>query len=194
VRYQEFAPPPALAPFVHCLWVFEGEDAAEPQRIAPDGRCELILHWRTPYLEMADGEWRPQPRALFAGQLTRPLHLLARDAAGVVGVRFRTAAAGAYLRAPASDATDRRLPLEDPADLADAADEPARLALAAEHVLARLEPARLDRGVAAAVAELRRSDGRTPLDDLCAIAGLTPRVLQRRFLEGSGSRRGRWPR
>ena len=28
MRYQEFAPPPALGAYVHCLWVFEGEDAA----------------------------------------------------------------------------------------------------------------------------------------------------------------------
>ena len=186
MRYQEFAPPPALAAYVHCLWVFDGQDAAEPQRIAPDGRCELILHWRTPYLELVDGEWRPQPRALFAGQLTRPLHLLAREPAGVVGVRFRTAAAGAYLRRPANEVTDGRVAIEEAPDLAGAPDEGARLAMAADHVARRLDAHRMDAGVAAAVAELRRSEGRTSLEELCASADLSPRALQRRFLQTVG--------
>ncbi len=59
MRYAEFPPPEALGPYVHCLWVFEGQDAEEPQRIVPDGRCELILHWRTPYLERDGANWTP---------------------------------------------------------------------------------------------------------------------------------------
>jgi AraC-like DNA-binding protein len=184
VRYAEFAPPPALAPYVHCLWVFEGQDPAEPQRIAPDGRCELILHWRTPYLERSGEAWTPQPRVLFAGQLTGPLHLLAREPAGVVGVRFRTAGAGAFVRDLAG-LTDRRVALPDAPDLA-AADEAERLALACAYVEARLRPEGFDPGVAAACAEIRASEGRLPLDDLCATAQLSPRALQRRFLAAVG--------
>ena len=186
MRYAEFAPPLALEPYVHCLWVFEGADAAEPQRIAPDGRCELILHWRAPYLELSDGEWRPQPRALFAGQLTRPLHILAREPAGVVGVRFRTAAAGAYLQVAANAFTDRRVEMPDAPDLAIAPDDEIRLACAADHVAERIQAAPIDPGVVAAVAELRRSQGRLSLDALCAIANASPRALQRRFLDAVG--------
>ena len=186
MRYAEFAPPAPLAPFVHRLWVFEGEDAAEPQRIAPDGRCELILHWRAPYLELAGGAWRPQPRALFAGQLTRPLHLVARAPAGVVGVRFRTAAAAAYLGEPVNPMTDRRVAAPDAPDLRGAIDEAARLAAACAHVAARLQPDLLDRPVAEAVAALRRGEGRLPLEALCDASGLAPRVLQRRFLATVG--------
>ena len=186
MRYAEVPPPAALEPYVHCLWVFEGRDADEPQRIVPDGRCELILHWGAPYLERCEDQWRPQPRALFAGQLTRPLHLLAREAAGVVGVRFRTAAAGAYLRASASAVTDLRTPITDAPDLTRAGDEPTRIALALDHVASRIDPQRLDPGVAAAVAELRHSEGRTPLNELCGAAELSPRVLQRRFLDVVG--------
>jgi AraC-like DNA-binding protein len=185
VRYEEFAPPEALSPYVHCLWVFEGQDPAEPQRIAPDGRCELILHWRAPYLEKVGEAWTPQPRALFAGQLTRPLHLLAREPAGVVGVRFRTAGAGAFVHDLAA-LTDQRLALTDAPDLAAAADEAERLALAGAYVGARLRPERFEPAVAAACAEIRASEGRVPLDDLCATAQLSPRALQRRFLETVG--------
>ena len=186
MRYEEFPPPEPLAPYVHCLWVFEGQDPAEPQRIIPDGRCELILHWRAPYLEKIGLEWRQQPRALFAGQLTRPLHLLAREPAGVVGVRFRTAGASAFLKSAANIFTDRRAPLDDAPDLSLAADEAMRLAQATNYVAARIRPRALSDHVTQAVAELRISQGRTPLATLCAKVGLAPRVLQRRFLEVVG--------
>lgn len=186
MRYAEFAPPEAIAPYVHCLWVFEGQDPAEPQRIAPDGRCELILHWRTPYLERTAEGWTPQPRALFAGQLTRPLHLMAQEPAGVVGVRFRTAGAGAFLQGPVGPLTDCRRGLADAPDLAAADDEDARLALAASYVAGRLAPHALDDRIAAAAARIRASEGRVPLEALCAEARLTPRALQRRFLDEVG--------
>jgi AraC-like DNA-binding protein len=186
VRYAEFAAPAELADYVHCLWVFEGEDALEPQRIVPDGRSELILHWRAPYLEQTGDRWTPQPRALFAGQLTRPLHLLAREPAGVVGVRFRTAGAPAWLQSHANPFTDRRLAITDAPDLATAQDETERLRIAAAYVASRLQPQFHDRRVATAAAEIRASEGRIPLDELAAKVELSPRALQRRFLEAVG--------
>lgn len=186
MRYAEFPPPPELEPYVHCLWVFEGQDAEEPQRIVTDGRCELILHWRAPYLEQTAGGWAAQPRALFAGQLTRPLHLLAREPAGVVGVRFRTAGAPAYLQSHTNPFTDRRLAITDAPDLAAATDEAERLALAAGYVASRLQPQFHDARMAEAAAAIRTSEGRVPLDNLAAKVGLSPRALQRRFLEAVG--------
>ena len=186
MRYEEFAPPPALVPYVHCLWVFEGQDAAEPQRIVPDGRCELILHWRGPYRERIDGEWRIQARAMFAGQLTRPLHLLRREPAGLVAVRFRAAGAKVFLHQSLAQITDRWVAVTDAPDVSTAPDEAARLALAADYVTSRLRPELFDAKVAAAVAELRASEGRVPLEELCAKAGLSARALQRRFSDCVG--------
>lgn len=186
MRYAEFPPPAELATYVHCLWVFEGQDANETQRIVPDGRSELILHWRTPYLEQTDAGWSPQPRALFAGQLTRPLHLLAREPAGVVGVRFRTAGAPAWLHSHANPFTDRRRAITDAPDLRRAPGEAERLRLTSAYVASRLEPRLHDARMAAAAAEIRASEGRVALDDLAAKVGIAPRVLQRRFLEAVG--------
>lgn len=186
MRYAEFPPPPELETYVHCLWVFEGQDADEPQRITPDGRAELILHWRTPYLEQTDAGWTPQPQALFAGQLTRPLCLLAREPAGVVGVRFRTAGAPAYLQSHANPFADKRLAITDAPDLRAAADEAERLRLASAYVTSRLQPQFHDRRMQTAADEIRASEGRIALDDLAARAQLSPRALQRRFLEAVG--------
>jgi AraC-like DNA-binding protein len=189
-RYAEHAPPPELAEHVACLWTFEGDDAAEDQRIVPDGRCELIVHYKAPYLERAaDGRLRSQPAALFAGQLTRPLHIRAAAQAGLVGVRFRTAGAAAYAGAPLSRLTDQRVDLcelkpgaaELAAGIAAAPDEASRLAAAAAHVWREVRGRPPDPGVVRAVALLRASEGRAGLDALAEASGRAPRALQRAF-------------
>ena len=89
--YAEFAPIPRLAPFVRCVWTFDSAiPGAAPQRIVPDGRPELIIHCGAPFAEVdRHGEPHPQPRALFAGQVTRPLHLRATGPASVIGARIQ---------------------------------------------------------------------------------------------------------
>lgn len=109
--YDEIAPPPGLARFVEKLWSYR---AATPsgavQRIVPDGCCELILHLGAPYEELGpDGSWRGQPRALFAGQLTRPLALRPTGPVHVLAARFTPDGARPFLGCPLSLATDRTL-------------------------------------------------------------------------------------
>jgi AraC-like DNA-binding protein len=193
-RYAEFAPRADLAGHVHCLWLFEGDDGGEDQRIAPDGRCELIVHHGRPYLERtADGGAFRQAPAVFAGQLTRPLHLRGDGPAGVIGVRFRPAGALAYAGGPLSAFTDRRAPLDELAGPGAAQalaaglaglDEAGRLARVQDHVAARLAagPPR-DLAVEAAVARLQAGEG---AEGLAAAAGLAARMLQRRFARAVG--------
>lgn len=178
VHYEEFAPQPELAPYVACIWAFEGRDADEDQRIAPDGRCELIVHRGEPYLERRpDGGLARQPPALFAGQLTRPLHLRARGDVSVIGVRFRTAGARAYVGRPMRAFTDCRVawPVADGIGLDDVqahvAREIARHAVAADPILDRC------------VAGLEAGVG---IEALCRETGLTARTLQRRFADRVG--------
>jgi len=101
-------------------------------------------------------------------------------------VRFRTAGAKAYVQSQVNPFTDRRRPVTEAPDLRRAADEAERLALAADYVASRIEPRLHDRRIALAVEEIRRSEGRVPLDTLSAIVDLSPRPLQRRFLETVG--------
>jgi len=110
--YRERTPVAALGDYVRCVWTFEGPASDTPQPIAPDGCCELIVHRGAPYSERTDGGDRLQAPVLFAGQLTAPLTLLAREAVAVIGVRFEPWAARAFLGVNADGATDRRLDLE----------------------------------------------------------------------------------
>src|SRR4051812_46194431 len=54
MAYAEVEPPPGLAPWVCRVWhyaVDEADPPDVPERIVPDGRCELIVHFGEPYRE-----------------------------------------------------------------------------------------------------------------------------------------------
>lgn len=193
--YAEHPPPPALAAFVRCAWTFESAACnAVLERIVPDGRCELIVHFGDPYAE-ADGT--PQPRVLFAGQLTRPLWVRSRGRAGVLGIRFHPATARRFLGMPLHHATDARIDmarLDRPGTraLADAVkhatDGAARAALAAEYVSRRiaLHPHDGDAPVARCVASLESSRGAATIGELERVADVGRRQLERRFRDAVG--------
>jgi hypothetical protein len=188
-RYAEFPPRADLAAHVACVWTFESQEAdREDQRVLPDGCCELILHCGVPHLEYSGGRLRPQPQALFAGQLSRPLRLRGRAGAEVVGIRFHPAGAFAYVGAPLAGFTDRRAPLDtllgpeavnDLVTMARSVRGPARLERVQDHVasvIAANGGAR-DLLVEAAVAALACGGGLQALRK----DGQSARALQRRF-------------
>ncbi|MFN3932378.1 MAG: DUF6597 domain-containing transcriptional factor [Brevundimonas sp.] len=110
-RYEEFEPPASLRPFVRTLWTYAAP-SPEPtvQRIAPDGCPELVVDIGAPYEEHGpDGVFRLQPRALFAGQMTKPLAMRPVGAVELVAVRFEPDGARDWLGQPLAQATDRRL-------------------------------------------------------------------------------------
>lgn len=110
--YQEYPPPPELADVVRCFWRFRSDGAeGEPQRIAPDGCAEAIIHLGAPYWELTRGGEVQQPPILFAAQITQPLVLQARGATDVFAVRFKPDGARAFLGAAMSAATNRRIDL-----------------------------------------------------------------------------------
>ena len=179
--YRELAPRPALADFVRCVWTFVAPADDAPQPIAPDGCCELIVHVRAPYLERGAHGDVPQPRVLFAGQVTEPLTLVAHGDTAVVGVRFQPWASRAFLGADASGATDKRLDLADDGatallhTLAGAAEPDAWVHAAQDYVAARVWNASIDPHVRAAV-EALEAEREAP-----APVGLSERQWQRRF-------------
>ena len=199
LRYEEFAPDAALAAHVHRLWSFEASEDSDDQAIPPDGRAELIVHRGAPYEELGDdGRWRTQPGLLFAGQLTKPLVLRSRGAVDVVAVRFTPAGAWAFAGRAMADCNDRRIALAElhgasaahalAESLAAASDASAARAALAAYVARRiaLHGSRRDAGVERCVDRLYASEGRVALAELCALAGVGERQLQRRFAEVVG--------
>lgn len=190
--YAEYPPSPRLAAFVRCVWTFEAEGGTDqPERIVPDARPELIIHYGAPYRESGV----EQPRALFAGQLTRPLWLRTGGRAGVVGVRFRPAGARGFLRRPLSAVNDARVPLEEicPGEaralvdaISAAPDAAARVAAAERFVAARIAGDEGDPLVSRCVEWIEERGGLFAIDELAEEAGIGRRQIERRFRDATG--------
>jgi len=110
LRYEQFSPAGELHRWVECYWRLTGEAglAPQPQRILPDGYVEIILHLGDPFLRVDDGA--PvvrQARTLFAGQMIRPVRVIATGRTCVWGIRLHPWAAAAVAGVPASELTDR---------------------------------------------------------------------------------------
>ena len=112
-RYEEFAPPPSLRPFIRVLWTYAApKPTGGVQRIAPDGCPELVIDLADPYEEEGDdGVFRPQPPVILAGQMTRPMAIRPVGPVEIVAARFEPDGARDFLGLPLIDATDRRLDL-----------------------------------------------------------------------------------
>jgi AraC-like DNA-binding protein len=164
------------------VWTFAAPADDAPQPIAPDGRCELIVQRGAPYREVESGAL--QPGALFAGQLTQPLTLLATGKVAVVGVRLRPEAARAFLGCVADETTDKRVALAAlhgaaadalVADMLAAESLRTAADVAEDYVVARVRGARIDAHVRVMVEALLANE------DAPAPAELSERQFQRRF-------------
>jgi AraC-like DNA-binding protein len=195
MRYAEYPPPDALRHVLRCLWSFEDDGKArEPQRIVPDGHCELVVHLGDPYREV--GAASAQPRVLFAGQLTRPLWLEATGRSRVIGARFRPASARAFAGGSMRHTTDQRLALDiiDPgiaeALLASLAPKSSgdRMETVGAWIGERIARRALgdDPAVRAAAEHIEHKGGEVDVAEVAAAAGLGRRTLERRFLDHVG--------
>jgi AraC-like DNA-binding protein len=156
LRYEQFSPAGELHRWVECYWRLTGEAglAPHPQRILPDGYVEIILHLGDPFLRVDEGTLAiRQAPMLFAGQMIRPVRVMATGRTCVWGIRLHPWAAAAVAGVPASELTDR---IED-----------------AEAVCPRLVKT-LTRGLTDAIDEIRhaeRTDHRVDVEAVGATAG-----------------------
>ena len=200
MAYEEFPPAPQLRDHVRCIWRFEAgppKSGRAPERIVPDGRCELVLHYGDLFMESGeDGLEQVQPRALFAGQLSRPLWLRPTGHAGVIGVRFNPAGVRGFLGFAVGEVTDRRVALhslwpEEARALTAAiarADSPERIEIAQRFVAERiaLHAVNIDEPIARAAAEIEAQQGRCSVEDIIGRSGLGRRQFERRFRDAVG--------
>ena len=197
VQYREWAPIPALAGAVDCVWTLDGHarPGDEPQPVLPDGRPELVIHFGDPFAMVANGDHRRQPALVFAGQLSSQLLLQPGGRIAIVGIRFRPHGAASVLRMPQDRLMGVPMPLDDvdPAlrkalgSIRGDADDLTGAALHAQRALARfVRVDRIDARVACAVDVISRARGQVSIDRVAAHAGMTRRHLERRFLDQVG--------
>ncbi|MFL5579590.1 MAG: DUF6597 domain-containing transcriptional factor [Gemmatimonadaceae bacterium] len=185
--YRETAAPPALRPYVECLWTRDpaGAPAAE-HRVLPDGCIDLIFAFA------GDGALAD---AYAVGTMTRAIMVGPHDGAAMLGVRFHPGGASALLGCEASPLTDLRVPLRDaapslPPDVEarlHAAGEAARAVELCRALEGILPAARaVDPLVAAACARVRGAEGRLRVERLGDALGVTRQHLARAFARHVG--------
>lgn len=213
--YREYPPPPALRPYVRCIWTLEAPapsgsangEAEEP--VLPDGCPELIVHYGDRYRvrngTVADHEAKPQPYAIVAGTLRTAIDLEPTGATGFISARFEPHGATGLFHDSALEFTDRMVDLESivPGEGEQLTERIRTAATASERVahlcrflerriLARTSARRstrrraLDPAVAYAIRILDESGGNTPLAKVAETLGTSRRTLERRFAEAVG--------
>jgi AraC-like DNA-binding protein len=164
--------------------------------VLPDGCPELIVHLGDPFdLLPASGHAQRQARVLFAGQLESRLLLRPAGHVAVIGIRFHPYGAAALLHEPQQRLVGDPIALAAIAPRLDRAldgvdldGQPCEAAASAiETLLERwLDRTRIDTRVAHAVALLQRSGGSLGIDRVARSAEVSPRQLERLFLDSVG--------
>ena len=113
--YAVRPPCAALLGVVRCVWRYRWlAPERRVERIPPDGCPELIVNFGAGYAELTgEGTLLAQPAALFAGQITRPLTLIADGPVDTVGVRFEPDGARDFVRRPMNELTNARVALTE---------------------------------------------------------------------------------
>lgn len=191
--YRTYAPHPQLARHLECLWYLRLPAVAggPPDRVLPDGCCELIFNLRAPFLRAsAAGRWARQPAAMFVGQISRHLLLQATGDVEILAVRFKPAGAHAIFRFDLDELTDGQVALDQldagwrelARRVGDAPTTEARVRVIESELRRRLGPDPLGPLRATAALDLLRADespGR--VEAVATAVGLSTRQLERTF-------------
>ena len=198
-HYREHPPAAPLRPFVRCVWELVADpaeaDSGALERVLPDGCMEWVFHLGTPFrIERAPGELERQAHALVGGVTTQALRLEPTPDAFVLGVRFEPGHAWAAAGIPARELLDRVVPADhDPwfargTDRLHETSPAARVGRLQAELVARFadapRPRRTTRDLQQAIRAL--VEGHATVDQVAHACGLSPRQLQRRFLDEVG--------
>jgi AraC-like DNA-binding protein len=199
VRYAEYPPSPRFRHIVERYWFLETHTAASADAVFPDGRMELVFHYRGAFWrhQLGPGDEGTasirQPDSLVVGQMVEPVLLAPGAEAAVAAIRLRPAAARSLLGFSVDEAAGRFLDLEQlfPSAavlherLAEASNDAARLVVLEEWLLT-LPYRSSRREIEGAVATILRSGGCAAIETLSSLTGTRLRHLERQFREEVG--------
>jgi AraC-like DNA-binding protein len=181
--------PAPLAGLVKTIWTARGtrEEFDTPEPIVPDGCIEVIFNLGDQFINGDSGEL--QPRALLAGQMTRPVMAAPTGNVDLMGVRFWPGRGGAALGTPMWELQNRLI------DASAVVDGTGRLVddlrnLPHGHRLDYLSAAlaqrfgsaiHSDSAIDHALAIIESRRGNVAIDRLATHLGISRRHLERRF-------------
>jgi AraC-like DNA-binding protein len=191
LNYTERKPIRPLANHIECFWFAASNEppANEPERVLPDGCLEWIFHVGTPFLRLNRAQqWERQPRSFVVGELTRFILLQPTGPVTTMGVRFRPGGAYRFLPLPVHNLTDDFVSTRDIWGRAGELLEEAVIEARSNHerqerveafLLSRLLASEPRRRFDAAIGALMLARGQTPVNQIAAQIGCSPRQLER---------------
>jgi AraC-like DNA-binding protein len=198
LNYIERKPIPALANHIECFWFAASDDlpAGEPERVLPDGCLEWIFHVRMPFRRLNRAQqWELQPRSFVVGEISRFILLQPTGPVTTMGVRFRPGGAYRFLPFPVHNLTDDFVSTGDIWGQAGELLEEVVLEARSNHerqqrveafLLSRLMESEPQRRFDAAITALMLARGQTPVNQIAAAIGCSPRQLEREFRAHAG--------
>lgn len=176
--YREHAPPPALERYIECGWSLSSADAIRGHRVPPDG-CVDVIYSR-------------EEGARVVGTMTAEQRFDYSAGTTIVGVRFRPAMAGLFLRVPPAELTDVIFPLEEiwgsaGQKLKNQLDSAGSAAQCIERITGALSaPSRSLGPIHRAIEAITAAHGSVDLELMARQANLSARQFRRRCFETSG--------
>ncbi len=198
IRYTEVPVHALLAPYVQLIWTLEVDvptSFGAAERIFPDGIVEAIFHYRTPFdMRHRSAPFSRQPTSLVVSQTRSFLEIEPAGTSGFVSVRFHPWGACHFFEHPTSAFADQMVPAIDVwGDDATIVEERIATAKSArerpkviqQFLMRRLRRHRKD-SIEILVRRCRANHGRDRVAHLCRDIGVSERMLERTFLNGSG--------
>ena len=195
MHFSTHQPPAKLVTTVKAIWCARGtkQEFDAPEPIVPDGCVEIVFNLGDRFINAGTGE--RQPRALLAGQMTRPVVAVPTGDVDLIGVRFRTGRAGAAMRVPMWQLQDQLIAASAVLGGMDGVADDLRNVPQAnrlEHLtqtlserLASVEPDSMS-AVDHALAIISSSRGNVAIERVARRVGVTRRHLERHFREYVG--------
>lgn len=201
MHYQEIQPSPALASYVKCFWILEGQgagpDTTPKERILPDGSPEILVNFGDRFRWYgSDDSSLLQPVSFAYGQLRRHIEVGPTGNVGIIAVRFHPHGAAPFLAMPMNELADAFTDLSDLAGrdgtnlqerILNAPDNRQRVAHFEEFLSGRLKRGRADDAlIGHSVRRIVASAGRLSVGALSDETGISLRHLERRFVSTVG--------
>lgn len=192
--YEHLDPSETIRHMVKCFWIVDSEGARSVvrQRIIPDGYPELIVHYGDPYEINLSGVWECQEKLLLAGQIRNHFFLRNTGSSGMLGIKLQPTALYEMFGMAMSEVTDRVVPLYPEVQHALGITAPRGRGDCQEiiHVIEENLKAHAvmvkGSAVRKAVDFLREQHGMVGIRQLCDVAGVGERHLERMFKQQVG--------
>jgi AraC-like DNA-binding protein len=186
--YHEVLHPPRDRIAVEAAWT-SFTDAALDHRVLPDGRCDVILRFRS------DGSKPTGPiLPAIVGAATRYHIVKIGPGTGYVGVRLRPGTAGKILGVSLTEITDKGIGGDAAIALIPALAALSVPATSIEELVNRLvsfvversSEAHIDGLTSGLVNMLHTTGGRLPVNEIASLHGVDARTVHRRIVKGTG--------